>query len=136
MRFLICSRWKRCSLKRNSGPCFVESGSIPVKTGWSFTTLPGERQPKDTTLDSGRNPGFVSNNNFVLANRKFAEANPAAAKFLADVRIPVADLNIEAHKVFEGEKTDQDAKRHAEEWIKAHQDQYNSWLAAARQADK
>ena len=101
-----------------------------------FTTLPGERGEVDTTLADGRNPGFISNNNFVLANRKFAEENPAAAKFLAEVKIPVGDCNAEAHKVFEGEKTEKDTKRHAEEWIKAHQEQFDDWLAAAREAAK
>jgi glycine betaine/proline transport system substrate-binding protein len=31
-----------------------------------------------------------------------------------------------------GEKSMKDIKRHAQEWIAAHQDSYDSWLAAAR----
>ncbi|MEN8142433.1 MAG: glycine betaine/L-proline ABC transporter substrate-binding protein ProX [Thermodesulfobacteriota bacterium] len=119
--------WMLSTLKPDADVVWVE---VP------FTTLPGERASKDTTLANGRNPGFVSNNNFVLANLKFAEKNPAAAEFLAQAKITVADLNAEAHKVFGGEKTEADTKKHAEAWIKAHQAQFDAWLAAALKAAK
>lgn len=119
-------------------PAWMLASLVPDKdVVWievPFTSLPGERAPKDTTMADGRNPGFVANNNYVLANRKFAEENPAAAKFLASVKIPLADLNAMTHKVYEGEKTPKDTKRFAQEWIKQNQAAFDSWLADARKA--
>ncbi|NIQ97594.1 MAG: proline/glycine betaine ABC transporter substrate-binding protein ProX, partial [Desulfuromonadales bacterium] len=34
----------------------------------------------------------------------------------------------------DGEKSQQDIERHAQEWIAANQEKWNSWLDAARKA--
>ena len=119
--------WMLASLEPNKDVVWIE---VP------FTSLPGERAAKDTTLADGRNPGFVANNNYILANRKFTKENPAAAKFLSLVKIPLSDLNAMTLKVYKGEKTPEDTKRFAKDWIGQNQAAFDSWLEAARKTAK
>ncbi|XXJ20667.1 glycine betaine/L-proline ABC transporter substrate-binding protein ProX [Desulfovibrio caledoniensis] len=78
--------------------------------------------------------GFVVSDIRAVANKKFLEKNPAAAKFLELFTLPLADINAQNTRMNEGEKSDKDIAKHADEWIAAHQDVWNGWLKAAREA--
>ncbi len=80
--------------------------------------------------------GFVVSDIRVVANKKFLKKNPAAAKFFEVFTLKLADINEQNTKMQDGEKSQKDVERHAQEWIAGHQDQWNEWLAAARAAAK
>jgi glycine betaine/proline transport system substrate-binding protein len=78
--------------------------------------------------------GFVVSDIRAVANKKFLEKNPAAAKFLELFTLPLADISAQNTRMNQGEKSDKDIAKHADEWIAAHQDVWNGWLKAAREA--
>lgn len=78
--------------------------------------------------------GFVVSDIRAVANKKFLEKNPAAAKFLELFTLPLADISAQNTRMNQGEKSDKDISRHAEEWIKNNKATWDSWLEAARKA--
>ncbi|WP_338667819.1 glycine betaine/L-proline ABC transporter substrate-binding protein ProX [Pseudodesulfovibrio methanolicus] len=78
--------------------------------------------------------GFVVSDIRAVANKEFLEKNPAAAKFLELFTLPLADINAQNTRMSEGEKSDKDIAKHADEWIANNQDKWNAWLKAAREA--
>ena len=80
--------------------------------------------------------GFVVADIRVVANKKFLADNPAAAKFLEIVKIPLGDINEQNTKMQNGEKSQRDIERHAKEWIAKNKTTWNSWLEQARAAAK
>jgi len=80
--------------------------------------------------------GFVVSDIQVVANKKFLEANPAAKKFFEVFTLPLSDINVQNTKMENGEKSQDDIERHAQEWIAANQDKWNDWLNEARAAAK
>ncbi len=88
---------------------------------------------QETLLD-GKNIGFSRTQQRIVVNKKFLEANPVAKKWFELVQIPVADMNVESLRIKEGENKPEDILRHAQEWVKNHQEKYDNWLETARQA--
>jgi glycine betaine/proline transport system substrate-binding protein len=80
--------------------------------------------------------GFVVSDIQVVANKKFLEANPAAKRFFEVFTLPLSDINTQNTKMQDGEKSQQDIERHAQEWIEANKDKWNGWLEDARLAAK
>lgn len=80
--------------------------------------------------------GFVVNDIEIVANKKFLEKNPAAAKFFELIQIPLGDIDAQNAKMNDGQKSQNDIERHADEWIAANQDQWNRWLEEARNVAK
>jgi glycine betaine/proline transport system substrate-binding protein len=70
----------------------------------------------------------------IVANKKFAEANPAAKKFFEVFTLPLNDINEQNTRMNEGEKSQKDIERHVDEWIAANQEKWDGWLEAARKA--
>jgi len=99
-----------------------------------YTSLPGERTEVDTKLPNGMNTGFAVNTIKVVANANFLEANPAAKEFFEQAVIPINDVSAENKLIQDGEDTEEDVRRHAQEWIQEHRAEFDSWLQAARQA--
>ena len=69
-----------------------------------------------------------------MANDQFLEDNPAVRKLLEAVSIPLDDIFAQNALMFEGEDSEADLERHAEEWIATHRDQVDQWLEEARAA--
>ena len=100
--------------------------------------------PKDPTVDDAAtaaatvegigNMGFPKNTQHVIANTEFLEENPAAKAWFNQIKIPLDDINAQNLKMQQGEKSPADIQRHADEWIAAHQQQWDAWLAEARKA--
>ncbi len=99
------------------------------------TDLPGGNNDVNTSFN-GKNLGFAVDQIQSILNKEFAEENPAATKFLSLVQISASDESAQNLKMQNGEKSIGDIKRHAQEWIAAHQEKYDSWLAAARAVSK
>jgi glycine betaine/proline transport system substrate-binding protein len=78
--------------------------------------------------------GFVVSDIRIVANKKFANDNPAAKKFFELFHLSLEDINAQNAKMQNGEDSQQDIERQAREWVKAHQDQWNDWLKQAREA--
>ena len=99
-----------------------------------FSSMPGAQKGMDTTLPNGKNYGFVVNHQHIVANKAWADANPAAAKLFELMRLPLADVNAQNHLMSKGENSEADVRRHVRSWIQAHQQQVDGWLQQARQA--
>ncbi|MFP4126212.1 MAG: glycine betaine/L-proline ABC transporter substrate-binding protein ProX [Alphaproteobacteria bacterium] len=99
-----------------------------------YTSLPeGEAAEEDTTAE-GKNLGFAVDNIMVLANKAWADENPAAAAFLEAAEVPLDAISDQNLSMEEGEDDREDIDRHAEEWIEANQDEFDSWVEAGRDA--
>ena len=101
-----------------------------------FSSLPGAQKGLDTKLPNGKNYGFVVNNQQIVANKAWAEKNPAAARLFEVMQLPVADINAQNHLMSQGQNKAADIERHTNAWIRAHQATFDGWinqaLAAAR----
>lgn len=121
-------------------PYWVSGVLVPGKdVTWlqvPFSALPGERKNVDTALPDGSNYGFQANNQHIVANRAWAEANPAAAKLFAIMKLSNNDISAQNKRMRDGENKAADIERHVEGWIKAHADTYEGWLKQARAAAK
>jgi glycine betaine/proline transport system substrate-binding protein len=113
--------WMMAELRPGEDVVFLE---VP------FSSLPGVEEA-NTKMSDGRDPGFASNDVFNLANKEFAEANPAAAKFLSLLRIPIADLNAGMERLNSGDDSPEAIRQIADEWIAANQADFDSWIAEA-----
>jgi len=101
-----------------------------------FSSLPGEQKDLDTKLPNGANYGFPVNSMHIVANKQWAEKNPAAAKLFAEMKLPIADINAQNARMHDGEASESDINRHVDGWIKAHQAQFDKWVADAAAAAK
>lgn len=99
-----------------------------------FSSLPGEQAGIDTRLPNGVNYGFTPNTEHVVVNRAFIDANPAVARLLEVMHIPVADVNAQNLRMRNGEASQAQIQRHADGWIKGHQQLFDGWIAQARAA--
>ncbi|WP_413737273.1 glycine betaine/L-proline ABC transporter substrate-binding protein ProX [Sodalis sp. RH21] len=102
-----------------------------------FSSLPGAQKNISTKLPNGADYGFPVNNMRIVANKQWAQANPAAAKLFAIMRLPIGDVNAQNLRMHEGQASEADIERHASGWIAAHQAVFDGWVAsAAAAADK
>lgn len=99
-----------------------------------FSVTPGSQKNEDTALPNGKNYGFKPNNEHVVANKVWADKNPAAAKLFAIVKLPLADVNAQNQRMHEGESSAADIQRHVDGWIKAHQATFDGWIKQAKAA--
>ena len=101
-----------------------------------FSSLPGEQKDIDTKLPNGMNYGFPVNTMHIVANKAWAEKNPAAAKLFSVMKLPLADINAQNAMMHAGKSSEADVKGHVDGWIKAHQQQFDGWVKAALAAQK
>ncbi len=96
-----------------------------------FSSLPGEQKNIDTKLANGANYGFPVNTMHIVANKAWAEKNPAAATLFSVMKLPIADINAENAMMHEGHASEADINGHVDGWIKAHQPLFDSWVKTA-----
>ena len=72
----------------------------------------------------------------IVANKAWAEKNPAAAKLFAIMKLPLADINAENAMMHEGKSSEADINGHVDGWIKAHQQLFDGWVKTALDAQK
>lgn len=100
-----------------------------------FSSLPG-KENVDTKLPNGANYGFPVSTMHIVANKVWAEKNPAAAKLFSIMKLPVADINAQNSMMHEGKSSESDVQGHVDGWIKAHQQQFDGWVKEALAAQK
>jgi glycine betaine/proline transport system substrate-binding protein len=88
----------------------------------------------DTKLPDGSNPGFQSNRIVFLANRKFIEGNPSVKRLFEQIQIPIGDWNAAILRQHNGEESDAAIHTQAQEWVSAHQKEFDAWIAEAIKA--
>ena len=88
----------------------------------------------NTKLPDGRDLGWPINNIRVTASNDFLAANPAAKRWFELVTIPIDDVNAQNLRVYNGEKSEDDVRRHAEEWFEKNKELTEAWLAEAAKA--
>ena len=119
-------------------PYWVSGVLVPGKdVEWlsvPFTALPDGAT--GNTEFNGKNLGFAVDEIGIIARNDFLAANPAAAKLFEVATLDINDISAENKLITDGENTQDDIQRHADDWIKAHQAEYDSWQAAARDAAK
>lgn len=96
-----------------------------------FSANPGSLKDQNTELPNGKNYGFAVNNEYIVANKAWAEKNPAAAKLFAIAKLPLADVNAQNQLMHKGESTAADIQRHVDGWIHAHQQTFDGWIKQA-----
>ena len=101
-----------------------------------FSSLPGAQKAVDTALPNGANYGFPVNTMHIVANKAWAEKNPAAARLFSVMQLPIADINAQNAMMHEGKSSEADIQGHVDGWIKAHQAQFDGWINTALAADK
>ncbi|ARU58055.1 MAG: glycine betaine/L-proline ABC transporter substrate-binding protein ProX [Pseudomonadales bacterium] len=118
-------------------PYWVSGKLVPGKdVVWLEVPHSANPNGTDTKLPNGKNYGFDINSERVVANKKFAQANPAAAKLFEVAKLSVNDVSAENMLIANGEDSQKQIKQHALNWIKANQSTFNGWLDAARKAAK
>ncbi|MCO4786981.1 glycine betaine/L-proline ABC transporter substrate-binding protein ProX [Marinomonas atlantica] len=98
-----------------------------------YTDLPGGDNDVITTYKN-KNLGFAVDEVMSVVNRDFGLENPSAMALLSQVQISSDDESAQNLKMRNGENSQKDIKRHAQEWISEHQAEFNGWLDIARQA--
>jgi glycine betaine/proline transport system substrate-binding protein len=121
-------------------PLWVSGVLVPGKdVDWltvPHTALPDDIKNSPTTLPDGRNIGFPVNDQYIVANRKFIEKNPAAKVLFEEMKVSVADISAQNLKMQHGESSPAAIRKHAEQWIAAHQTEFDQWVSDAKAADK
>ncbi len=69
-----------------------------------------------------------------MANKLWAEENPAAGRLFEIMQIPITDISRQNRLLRDGESKPADTQRHVDAWIKAHQKTFDAWIAQARAA--
>ncbi len=113
-------------------------GEDVVWLGVPFSSLPDDPQA-DTAIDNlpgcleqPCDMGFGYNDIRTVANVDFLSGNPAAAMLLALVEIPLLDISKQNLRMSQGEDSEDDLRRHAQEWVEENRDLVDAWLEAAR----
>ncbi|MBB3139720.1 glycine betaine/L-proline ABC transporter substrate-binding protein ProX [Halomonas organivorans] len=98
-----------------------------------YTDLPDGNNDVNTEVD-GKNLGFAVDTIKAVLNKDFAEENPAAREFLSHLSISPDAESAQNLKMQEGESSEEDIRRHAEQWVDAHREEFDEWLNEARAA--
>jgi glycine betaine/proline transport system substrate-binding protein len=80
--------------------------------------------------------GFVVSDIQVVANQKFMDENPAAKRLFELVKLPLIDISEQNTRMFEGEDSTKDIKKHVDAWVTKNKVLWDSWLEEARKAAK
>lgn len=119
-------------------PYWVSGALVPGKdVEWlsvPYTSLPDGKNDEAETTYKGKNLGFAVDSIRVVATREFLNANPAARKLFEVAKLDINDVSAENKLIAEGEDSSADIDRHVADWIKAHQAEFDGWIAAARAA--
>ncbi|WP_032092005.1 glycine betaine/L-proline ABC transporter substrate-binding protein ProX [Necropsobacter rosorum] len=99
-------------------------------------TAPGKTAPKNTALPNGKDYGFTMNTINIIANKAFAQQHPDAAKLFSLMKLPLSDINAQNMAMRQGQNSTKDIERHVDGWIKAHQAEFDNWVAQAKAAKK
>ncbi|RWE20480.1 MAG: proline/glycine betaine ABC transporter substrate-binding protein ProX [Mesorhizobium sp.] len=98
------------------------------------TDLP-DGQTASTEVKGLGNLGFPMIQQRIAVSTKFANENPSARKFFELFTIPLDDLNEEDLRIYKGEKSDEQVRLRAMEWISNNKAKWDEWIAQAKAAN-
>ncbi len=114
-------------------PYWVSGILVPNRdVVWLEVPFSSNPNGTDTEMPNGRNYGFDINSMRVVANKEWAAENPAAAHLFANVSLSVNDVSAQNMLIRDGQDSAADIERHADAWIRANQDTFDAWVAAAK----
>lgn len=96
--------------------------------------VPSSLPDQDTQNADGTNYGFITGDVHVIANNEFLAGNPVARRFLELVTIPIADVNAAQVLLKDGNVKVPAIRQQAENWVAAHQAEFDGWVAEAAKA--
>lgn len=108
----------------------MKDASLPEAQQAQYSPVPGvvgcagDADPCDM--------GWLATENYISVNKDWAAENPAAVAFFEQVQVSLQDRVDQNSRMAEGERSEDDIRRHAEEWIAAHRDEFDGWLTKAR----
>ncbi len=118
-------------------PYWVSGKLVPGRdVVWLEVPYSANPNGTDTALPNGKNYGFDINSERIVANKAFAEANPAAAKIFEIAKLPINDVSAENMLISNGEDSQKAIEAHADNWIKANSKLVDSWVQEAVKAAK
>ena len=99
-----------------------------------FTSVPPKMDniSEEHTIVKGKNHGFPTGVQRIVANKKFLADNPTAKRWFELVQIPAEDINQESLRIKDGENKPKDIRRHAQEWVANNQELFDSWIEQAK----
>lgn len=80
------------------------------------------------------NLGWAATQYYVAANRKWLTANPQARKLFELVKVGLEDRVTQNLAMKNGEDSEADLTRHAEQWIASNKAAFDGWVEEARKA--
>lgn len=118
-------------------PYWVSGKLVPGKdVVWLEVPYSANPNGTDTELPNGKNYGFDINSERIVANKEWAEANPAAAKLFQIIKLPINAVSAENMMISNGQDSVKDIERHADQWIQANQKKFDQWIKVAKKAAK
>lgn len=118
-------------------PYWVSGKLVPGEdVVWLEVPYSANPNGSDTELANGKNYGFEINSERVVANKEFAMNNPAAAKLFEVAKLPINDVSAQNGLIANGEDSQAQIEAHADNWIEANRDTFDSWLEQAKAAAK
>ena len=128
----------------NSATTQMTPGKDLIWLQVSKTDLPGGGiTDADTTMKNivgcagGSGPcntGWSRVDYYIGTNKAWLAENPAARKFFELIKMELGDRVIQNIAMTNGEDSEADLRRHANEWIAKNKTQFESWLDQARVA--
>jgi glycine betaine/proline transport system substrate-binding protein len=71
-----------------------------------------------------------------VVNDDFLIENPAVWRLFKAISIPLTDISVQNAKMIDGESSDEDIVRHADEWITANSETFEGWVHEANKATR
>lgn len=116
-------------------PYWISGKLVPNRdVVWLEVTHSAHPITKDTALPNGSNYGFNVNSQHIVANKSVQTKHKDIAKLFEVMQLSVNDISMENMLIADGEKRQEDIYRHADLWIKAHKEIFNSWIEEAKKA--
>lgn len=110
----------------------LEIGRDVVWLEVPFTSLPDQGAlTEDDTTALGKNLGFAVDNQRFVVNNEFLKANPAVEAFFEVALMSADDISKQNFLMQEGEDSEADIRRHAEEWVARNQEEFDAWVEQA-----
>lgn len=101
-----------------------------------FSSLPGAGKDVDTSLPNGQDYGFRPNTQHIVADLNFVKKYPFTEVLFNAMKLSSADISAQNLVMRNGQDSERDLVRHTDQWIKANQATFDSWIKAALDAAK
>lgn len=105
----------------------LKNPALPPEQMKTYKPLPDVAGCADNPCSVGWLPTVY----YIAVNKTWASENPAGAEFFKLVKMTLKDRADQNQKMLNGENREADIDRHAREWIKTHQAEFDGWIKTA-----